>query len=195
LKQLASLVALFYLSIAVFVFVVLGVVMRLAGLSIVRFLAYLREELTIVLATASSDAVLPQIMRKLEWMGVKKSVVGLVIPTGYSCVDGPRLARDHLACSAEVACSHVSGLLVQSGWTAGPDGVREPSPHHSNGIDVPMKRQVWLGCVGSTDCAITRHCSLASSRTWLSGLSRRGHALVVLMPVHHRPGDARGLVG
>jgi aerobic C4-dicarboxylate transport protein len=84
LKQLASLVALFYLSIAVFVFVVLGIVMRLAGLSILRFLAYLREELTIVLATASSDAVLPQIMRKLEWMGVKKSVVGLVIPTGYS---------------------------------------------------------------------------------------------------------------
>jgi len=41
-----------------------------------------------------------------------------------------------------------------------------------------MKRQVWLGCVGSTDCAITRHCSLASSRTWLSDLSRRGHALV-----------------
>src|SRR5262249_2492831 len=94
-----------------------------------------------------------------------------------SCVDGPRLARDHLACSAKVACSHVSGLLVQSGGTAGPDGVREPSPHHSNGIDVPMNSQVWLGCVGSTDCAITRHCSLASSRTWLSGLSRRGHAL------------------
>ena len=84
LKQLASLVVLFYVSIAVFVFVVLGFVMRLAGLSILRLLAYLREELTIVLATASSDAVLPQIMRKLEWMGVKKSVVGLVIPTGYS---------------------------------------------------------------------------------------------------------------
>ena len=67
---------------------------------------------------------------------------------GASCVDGPRLARDHLACSTEVACSHVSGLLVQSGWTAGPDGVREPSPHHSNGIDVPMKRQASLGCVG-----------------------------------------------
>src|SRR5262249_14757610 len=73
----------------------------------------------------------------------------------FSCVDGPRLARDHLACSAEVACSHVSGLLVQSGWTAGPDGVREPSPHHSNGIDVPMNRQASLGCVGSTDCAIS----------------------------------------
>src|SRR6516165_7418307 len=82
---------------------------------------------------------------------------------GNSCVDGPRLARENVTCRTKVACSHVSGLLVQSGWTAGPDGVREPSPHHSNGIDVPMKRQVWLGCVGSTDFAITRHCSLASS--------------------------------
>jgi aerobic C4-dicarboxylate transport protein len=58
--------------------------MALAGLNILKFLSYLREELTIVLATASSDAVLPQIMRKLERMGVKDSVVGLVIPTGYS---------------------------------------------------------------------------------------------------------------
>jgi aerobic C4-dicarboxylate transport protein len=84
LKQLVSLVALFYVSVAVFVFIVLGTVMRLAGLSIFKFLAYLREELTIVLGTASSDAVLPQIMRKLERMGVKDSVVGLVVPTGYS---------------------------------------------------------------------------------------------------------------
>src|SRR3979490_1169264 len=84
LKQLLSLVALFYLSIAVFVLVVLGLVMRLAGLNILRFLAYFREELTIVLATASSDAVLPQIMRKLERMGVKPSVVGLGVPTGFS---------------------------------------------------------------------------------------------------------------
>src|SRR5882724_3777535 len=63
---------------------VLGAVMALAGMNILKFLSYLREELTIVLATASSDAVLPQIMRKLEALGVKKSVVGLVIPTGYS---------------------------------------------------------------------------------------------------------------
>src|ERR1700710_811796 len=84
LKQLASLVFLFYVSVAIFVFGVLGGVMALAGLNIVKFLNYLREELTIVLATASSDAVLPQIMRKLERMGVKDSVVGLVIPTGYS---------------------------------------------------------------------------------------------------------------
>src|SRR6202163_1958977 len=84
LKQLVSLVALFYVSVAIFVLGVLGSVMALAGINIFKFLAYLREELTIVLATASSDAVLPQIMRKLEAMGVKKSVVGLVIPTGYS---------------------------------------------------------------------------------------------------------------
>src|SRR4030081_1968758 len=84
LKQLISLVALFYTSVAIFVFGVLGAVMALAGINIIRFLGYLREELTIVLATASSDAVLPQIMRKLERLGVKDSVVGLVIPTGYS---------------------------------------------------------------------------------------------------------------
>jgi aerobic C4-dicarboxylate transport protein len=85
LRQLVSLVALFWFAVAFFVIVVLGTVMRIAsGLSIFRFLAYLREELTIVLATASSDAVLPQIMRKLERMGVKPSVVGLVVPTGYS---------------------------------------------------------------------------------------------------------------
>jgi aerobic C4-dicarboxylate transport protein len=84
LRQLVSLVALFYISVAIFVLGVLGSVMALAGLNILKFLAYLREELTIVLATASSDAVLPQIMRKLERLGVKSSVVGLVIPTGYS---------------------------------------------------------------------------------------------------------------
>ena len=84
LKQLLSLVALFYVSVAIFVLGVLGSVMALAGINILKFLSYLREELTIVLATASSDAVLPQIMKKLERMGVKDSVVGLVIPTGYS---------------------------------------------------------------------------------------------------------------
>ena len=82
------------------------------------------------------------------------------------------------------------GLLVQPKSTAGPDGVREPRLHHSNGINVPPKRQASLGSVGSTDCAITRHCSLASSRAGLGSLGRRGHALVILLPVHHRPGDA-----
>src|SRR3984885_460420 len=85
LRQLISLVVLFWVAVTFFVVVVLGAVMRLTtGLNILRFLNYFREELTIVLATASSDAVLPQIMRKLERMGVKPSIVGLVVPTGYS---------------------------------------------------------------------------------------------------------------
>jgi aerobic C4-dicarboxylate transport protein len=85
LKQLASLVVVFWAAVALFVVVVLGAVMRVfTGLNILQFLSYFREELTIVLATASSDAVLPQIMRKLELMGVKPSIVGLVVPTGYS---------------------------------------------------------------------------------------------------------------
>jgi aerobic C4-dicarboxylate transport protein len=84
LKQLVSLVVLFYVSVTIFVLGVLGGVMALVGINILKFLAYLREELMIVLATASSDAVLPQVMKKLERLGVKDSVVGLVIPTGYS---------------------------------------------------------------------------------------------------------------
>jgi aerobic C4-dicarboxylate transport protein len=71
LRQMVSLVALYYVSLAIFVRGVLGGVMALAAPNILNFLAYLREELTIVLATSSSDAVLPQIMRKLERLGVK----------------------------------------------------------------------------------------------------------------------------
>nr|WP_232355105.1 C4-dicarboxylate transporter DctA [Burkholderia oklahomensis] len=84
LKQLGLLVIVFYVSCAAFVAIVLGVVMKLAGFSVFKLIRYLREELLIVLGTASSDAVLPQVMRKLEWLGVKDSTVGLVIPTGYS---------------------------------------------------------------------------------------------------------------
>jgi aerobic C4-dicarboxylate transport protein len=84
LRQLLSLVVLYYIALLLFVVLVLGFVMWLARINIFRFLRYMREELTIVLATASSDAVLPQIMKKLEGLGVKKSVVGLVVPTGYS---------------------------------------------------------------------------------------------------------------
>lgn len=84
LQQLSLLVLVFYASCLLFVVLVLGVVMRLAGFNVFKLIRYLREELVIVLGTASSDAVLPQVMRKLEWMGVKDSTVGLVIPTGYS---------------------------------------------------------------------------------------------------------------
>ncbi|MGT2493328.1 cation:dicarboxylate symporter family transporter [Cupriavidus basilensis] len=84
LKQLGYLVVVFYGAVMLFVLVVLGTVMRLCGFSVIKLIRYLRAELLVVLGTASSDSVLPQIMKKLEFMGIKKSVVGLVIPTGYS---------------------------------------------------------------------------------------------------------------
>ncbi|MBN9045156.1 MAG: C4-dicarboxylate transporter DctA [Rhizobiales bacterium] len=84
LEQLGYLVLVFYVSVIIFVVVVLGLVMRFAGLNLFKFLRYLREELLIVLGTASSDCVLPQVMRKLERLGIKDSTVGLVIPAGYS---------------------------------------------------------------------------------------------------------------
>jgi len=84
LKQLGMLVVLFYASVLVFVVVVLGLVMRMSGFSLFKLLRYLREELAIVFATTSSDSVLPQIMAKLRFMGIRDSTVGLVIPTGYS---------------------------------------------------------------------------------------------------------------
>jgi aerobic C4-dicarboxylate transport protein len=84
LAQLGMLVLIFYASCVVFVLAVLGTILRLAGFSILKFLRYIKDELMIVLGTASSDSVLPQLMRKLEGLGVGKSTVGLVIPTGYS---------------------------------------------------------------------------------------------------------------
>jgi aerobic C4-dicarboxylate transport protein len=84
LIPLASLVGSFYLTCALFVVIVLGTIARFTGFSIFRFLAYIREELLIVLGTSSSESALPAIMRKLEKLGCPKSVVGLVVPTGYS---------------------------------------------------------------------------------------------------------------
>jgi len=84
LKQLGMLVVLFYGAVVIFVVVILGAILRLAGFNIFKLLRYLREELMVVFATTSSDSVLPQIMAKLKHMGIRDSTVGLVIPTGYS---------------------------------------------------------------------------------------------------------------
>ena len=82
--SLGKLMGTFYLTCLVFIFVVLGTIARLHGFSIWKFIKYIKEELLIVLGTSSSESVLPRMMAKLELLGVKKSVVGLVIPTGYS---------------------------------------------------------------------------------------------------------------
>ena len=84
LTRLGALMGTFYLTSALFVIVVLGLIARAAGFSIFRFIVYIREELLIVLGTSSSETVLPQIMEKLERLGASKPVVGLVVPAGYS---------------------------------------------------------------------------------------------------------------
>ena len=84
LLSLGKLMATFYLTCLVFILVVLGLIAKTHGFNILKFIRYIKEELLIVLGTSSSESVLPRMMAKLENLGVKKSTVGLVIPTGYS---------------------------------------------------------------------------------------------------------------
>jgi aerobic C4-dicarboxylate transport protein len=84
LSKLGMLMGSFYLTCLLFIFIVLGAIAKLCGFSIFKFIKYIKEELLIVLGTSSSESVLPRMMAKLENLGCSKSVVGLVIPTGYS---------------------------------------------------------------------------------------------------------------
>src|SRR4051794_20370676 len=84
LGNLFGLILVFYVTSAIFVFGVLGIIARMAGFNIFRFVAYLKDELLLVLGTSSSESALPALMEKLERLGCSQSVVGLVVPTGYS---------------------------------------------------------------------------------------------------------------
>ncbi len=84
LLSLGKLMGTFYATCLFFIFIVLGLIARFHGFSIWKFIKYIKEELLIVLGTSSSESVLPRMMAKMENLGAKKSVVGLVIPTGYS---------------------------------------------------------------------------------------------------------------
>ena len=84
LTSLGYLMGSFYLTCLLFIFVVLGLIARAAGFSIVKLIRYIKEELLIVLGTSSSESALPRLMMKMEHAGAEKSVVGLVVPTGYS---------------------------------------------------------------------------------------------------------------
>ena len=84
LKPLAALMGSFYLTCLLFIFVVLGTIAAACGFSIVRFIVYIRDELLTVLGTSSSESALVPLMDKLEKLGCSKSVVGLVVPAGYS---------------------------------------------------------------------------------------------------------------
>lgn len=121
LMQLGALVILFYVTCLVFVVIVLGGILKLAGLNIFKFIAYFKEELSIVLGTASSDAVLPQIMQKLTALGIKNSTVGLVIPTGYSFnLDGFSIYLTlgvifiAQACNIDLSMQHLLAILFVS---------------------------------------------------------------------------------
>ena len=84
LVPLGKVVVAVYVTCILFILLALGPVARFAGFRILKFLAYIKEEILIVLATSTSEVVLPRLMTKLEQMGCKRSVVGLVVPTGYS---------------------------------------------------------------------------------------------------------------
>jgi aerobic C4-dicarboxylate transport protein len=84
LGPLVKLIGTFYLTSILFVLIVLGAVARIAGFGIIRFLLYIKEEILLVLAISSSEPALPTLMEKLEKLGCSKSLVGLVVPTGYA---------------------------------------------------------------------------------------------------------------
>jgi aerobic C4-dicarboxylate transport protein len=106
LANLAALVGTFYLTSLLFVLVVLGLVARLAGFSILRLVAYLRTELLLVLGTSSSESALPSLIEKMERAGCPKSIVGLVVPTGYSFnLDGTNIYMTLAALFIAQACN------------------------------------------------------------------------------------------
>jgi aerobic C4-dicarboxylate transport protein len=84
LGPLAKLIGIFYVTCIVFVLVIMGAIAWFSGFNIFQFLSYIKEEIIIVLATSSSDPALPTLMEKMEKLGCSKSLVGLVVPTGYT---------------------------------------------------------------------------------------------------------------
>lgn len=119
LLSLGALMLCFYATCLAFVFVVLGTIARVHGFSIWRFVKYIREELAIVLGTSSSESVLPRMIHKMEAAGCNKSVVGLVIPTGYSFnLDGTSIYLTMAAIFLAQATNVPLSLMDQVGLLA-----------------------------------------------------------------------------
>ncbi|PQZ50407.1 dicarboxylate/amino acid:cation symporter [Ochrobactrum sp. MYb15] len=117
IANLAMLIATFYITALLFVLVVLGAVARYNGFSIIALIRYIKEELLLVLGTSSSEAALPSLMDKMEKAGCKRSVVGLVIPTGYSFnLDGTNiymtLAALFIAQATDIPLSLTDQILL-----------------------------------------------------------------------------------
>jgi aerobic C4-dicarboxylate transport protein len=114
LGPLAKLILSFYVTCILFVLVVMGSVARVAGFSIIKFLFYIKEEILLVLATSSSETVLPTLMEKMERLGCSKSLVGLVVPTGYTFnTDGTSIYMTLAALFVAQATNSHLGLLQQ----------------------------------------------------------------------------------
>jgi aerobic C4-dicarboxylate transport protein len=114
LGPLAKLIVTFYVTSILFVLIVMGGVARLAGFGIIRFLFYIKEEILLVLATSSSETALPTLMEKMERLGCSKSLVGLVVPTGYTFnTDGTSIYMTLAALFVAQATNTHVGLLQQ----------------------------------------------------------------------------------
>jgi aerobic C4-dicarboxylate transport protein len=119
LAQLGLLVACFWLTCVLFVFVVLGAIARLSGFSIWRFIRYIKEELFIAFGTSSSETVLPRLMARLEEAGVERSTVGLVVPAGYSFnLDGTAVYLSMATVFIAQATNTPLGMSEQAGLLA-----------------------------------------------------------------------------
>jgi len=133
LLPLGKLMACVYITMALFIFLILGFVLRYYKISIWKFLGYIKNELLIVLGTSSSEAALPSLMEKLEHMGCHKSVVGLVVPAGYSFnLDGTSIYLSmaiiflaqvfHIQLNMEQIITIIGILMVTSKGAAGVTG-------------------------------------------------------------------------
>jgi len=122
IAKLATLVGTFYITSALFVVVVLGAVAWLTGFSIFRFLNYIKAELLTVLGTSSSESALVPLMEKLERLGCSRSVVGLVVPSGYSFnLDGTNIYMTMAACVPGAGLEHGSHARTAAGPARGGD--------------------------------------------------------------------------
>src|SRR5205807_9611415 len=120
LLSLGKLMAGVYVTCLFFIFIVLGTIAAATGFSLLKFLKYIAEEILIVLGTSSSESVLPRIMTKLERLGCSKSVVGLVVPTGYSFnLDGTSIYMT----MAALFVAQASGVHLSIGQQLGIMGV------------------------------------------------------------------------
>ncbi|MEC5406437.1 C4-dicarboxylate transporter DctA [Paraburkholderia sp. MPAMCS5] len=134
LLALGQLMMSFYITCIVFVLVVLGIVLKLCGVNVFRFIAYLKTEILITLGTSSAEPALPRLLEKLERMGCEKSVVGLVVPTGYAFnLDGvciyltmavifiAQATNTHLTLGQEIVILAM-GLVTSKGMSGVPGG-------------------------------------------------------------------------